>query len=312
MLRQRARFGGIIAGLISIFAVSFSAAENPRGDSIRIGMLATMFRSGKPAWFTALKGPFSTVVKAQTGLDCQVNLLSDPNELQAQLSDGKIHFALSHGFEFAWMLQDDPKLQPLMIAAPLHRPLKGFVVVPTSHGAKTLDDLKGAAVALPNGIHETARMFARHKCQCTPDASSELFEKVTSPVNAETALHDVFENKVQAAIVDQSGLQCFAERYPARHQRVRVLMESDAFPMSVISVRKDAIDPDVIRRFVTGMGKAGENAMGRQFLALMQSSGFETPPSDYDEQIAAIIKLYPPLRESRVGAALPRFPPARE
>lgn len=275
------------------FAV-FGRAANASHEPIRIGMLATMFRSGKPAWFTALRGPFSAVVKAQTGMECKVELLADPDELRQHLADGKIQFALSHGFEFAWMLQNDPKLKPLMIAAPLHRPLKGFVVVPASHTAKSLDELKGGAVALPNGIHETARVFARHKCRCTPEVVGNLFEKVTSPINAETALHDMFENKVQAAIVDQSGLQCFAERYPARYKRVRVLMESEAFPMSVISVRKEAVDADVIRRFVTGMGKAAENAMGRQFLALMQSSGFEAPPSDYDEQIAAIVKLYPP------------------
>ena len=54
----------------------------------------------------------------------------------------------------------DPKLKPLMIAAPSFRPLKAVVVVAAASPAKSVDDLKGKSVALPNGIHETARLFA--------------------------------------------------------------------------------------------------------------------------------------------------------
>jgi ABC-type phosphate/phosphonate transport system substrate-binding protein len=279
--------------LASVMVVGLGRAANPSAEPIRIGMLTTMFRSGKPAWATALKGPLSAVVNAQTGFDCKVDMLADPDELREQLADGKIQFALSHGFEFAWMLEDDPRLKAIMIAAPVNRPLKAYVVVASTNPAKDLDDLKGTTVALPNGIHETARMFARHKCDCAADKPSQLFEKVTTPVNAETALHEVFENKVQAAIVDQSGWRCLADRYPARFQRVRVLKESEPFPMTVVSVRDGTVDAAIVRRFADGMGRAHQTAMGRQILALMQSSGFQTPPSDYDEQIAAIIKRYP-------------------
>jgi ABC-type phosphate/phosphonate transport system substrate-binding protein len=274
-------------------AAGLGRASNSELETIRIGMLNTMFRSGKPAWVNALKGPLSAVVNAQTGFDCKVDMLANPDELREHLADGKIQFALSHGFEFAWMVQDDPRLKPIMIASPVNRPLKGYVVVASTNPAQDLDDLKGATVALPNGIHETARMFARHKCDCAVDKPSQLFEKVTTPVNAETALHEVFENKVQAAIVDQSGWKCLAERYPARFQRVRVLKESDPFPMTVVSIRDGSVDAAIVRQFADGMGKAHQTAMGRQILGLMQSSGFETPPSDYDEQIAAIIKRYP-------------------
>jgi ABC-type phosphate/phosphonate transport system substrate-binding protein len=263
-----------------------------------MGMLATMFRSGKPAAFAAFKGPFSSVVHVQTGLDSNLELIPTLDEMRQQLSDGKLQFGLCHGFEFAWMKQKDPSLRPLMVAAPAQRPLKGYVVVASTNPAMSLNDLRGKKIALPKGIHETARLFAARQCHCEAGVRSDLFEEVTIPANAETALHEVYDDKVQATIVDKTGLQCFADRFPARFQRVRILEESEPFPMSVVVVRDGAVDDAVLRQFQNGMGKAHTTIVGRQLTALMHSAGFEPVPPDYGRQADEIAKRYPASNET--------------
>lgn len=280
---------------IVMAAAPLGHAADPNAEGVSLGMLPTMFRTNKTAAaFTALKSPFSAVVEKQTGLGNKLLLLSDLETMRQRLSDGKLHFGLCHGFEFAWMQQKEPRLKALMVAAPAHRPLKAFVVVAESSKAKNVEDLRGRVIALPNGLHETARLFAARQCQCPAGAPNGYYERVTSPVNSETALHEVFDRKIDAAIVDSSGMQCFAERYPARAKRVKVLVETEPFPMTVVAIHEGRVDSNLQRRFQNGMKQADATILGRQLFALMQSSGFEPVPDDYEKQLARVLQLYPP------------------
>jgi ABC-type phosphate/phosphonate transport system substrate-binding protein len=279
--------------------MSSTRAGDTPASPIRIGMLATMFRSGKPGMFAAFKAPFCSVVESQTGLESRLTMAPSLDEMQQQLSDGQLHFGLCHGFEFAWMRQRQPDLKPVMIAAPAVRPLKGFLVVVGDSPAKSLDDLKGKTIALPHGLHETARLFAHRECHCPSTGSSPHFEQIVRPVNAETALHNLYDDKVQAAIIDSAGMQCFAERYPARFKRIRTLIESQAFPMTVVVVREGVVSSPIIRKFRDGMAKAHRSNAGRQLMSLMQSSGFEPLPPDYERQLAEIARTYPPPEDTK-------------
>jgi ABC-type phosphate/phosphonate transport system substrate-binding protein len=296
---MRWRFG-ILFLILAISGAPFvgaTIADEPK--MVRFGMLPTMFRSGKAASFAALRGPFVSVVESQTGSRYQLALLKSTQEMQRELTDGHLQFGLCHGFEFAWMKQADPKLRPIMIAAPAQTPLKGYVVVTDSSSAKSLSDLRGTTVALPHGIHQTARLFAERQCQCVEDKPSDQFREITTPINAETALHELCDGKVQSAIVDTSGLRCFEERYPARYKRLRIVDESPAFPMTVVAVRDGGVEANIIHRFETGMLKAKTTLIGRQLIALMQCGGFETVPADYDRQLDDIARQFPAPSETK-------------
>lgn len=274
-----------------------SIADEPK--TVRLGMLATMFRSRKTAAFAALRGPFSAVVESQTGLHYKLMLLPSVDEMRRQLADGTLELGLCHGFEFAWMKQAEPRIRPLMIVAPAHVPLKGFVVVTESSSAAALADLRGTKVAIPNGIHQTARLFAERQCHCANANSQDFFREISTPVNSETALHNLYEGNVQAAIVDTSGLKCFEERYPARFKRLRILIESAPFPMSVVAIRDGGIELSVLRQFQAGMLNAKSSIVGRQLLGLMQSGGFEPIPADFDRQLEDVLREFPPPDEQK-------------
>lgn len=287
-------FGAMALGLLAAPWPGLALEPAP----VRIGMPAAMFREVKPAMFTALTKPFYSLVEGQTGLKSELVLIPSPDDMRQQLSDGKLQFGVFHGFEFAWMKQKDPTLQPLMIAAPTYKPMKAFVVVNGANTAKGLSDLRGKTLALAAGTKEHSRVYIDRCCQTAGDLPSKFFEKITAPANAETALHDVYSDKAQAAIVDGAALQCFLDRYPARAKKLRTLTESPSFPLSVVAIHRGAIEPPVLAKFTDGMGKANTTQMGRQLMSLMQMTGFEPVPADYDRQLAEIVKHFPPPTDS--------------
>lgn len=263
-------------------------------QTVRIGMPAAMFREVKPAMFAALTKPFYALVHGQTGLLSELVLLPSPDDMRQQLSDGRLQFGVFHGFEFAWMKQKDPQLVPIMIAAPTLRPMKAYVVVNGTSPAKTMNDLRGKTLSLANGTREHARIFIDRSCQVEGAVPSQFFDKIITPVNGETALHEIYDNKAQAAIVDGNAMQCFAERYPARSKKLRTLLESPAFPLSAVVVKQGAMDAPTLAKFTDGMGKANASQMGKQLMSMMQMAGFEPVPPDYDRQLADVAKAFPP------------------
>lgn len=274
-----------------------TAAAEPAGP-VRIGMPASMFRDVKPVVFQALARPFYTIVENQTGLKCELALVSTPDEMREQLDAGKLQFGVFHGFEFAWMKQKSPTLQPLMVAAPQHRPLRGLIVVNQDSPAKTLADLKGKVVALPHGTREYVRLFLERQCRAAGQSPDAYFAQVTNPVNSDTAFHEVVDDKTQAAVVDGGMLQNYTASYSGRAKRLRVLVSSENFPESVVVVRPDSINEDALRRFRQGMSTAHTTPMGRQLMSLWAMAGFQPLPPNYDEQLAACLKSYPPPGEA--------------
>jgi ABC-type phosphate/phosphonate transport system substrate-binding protein len=273
-------------------------ALEPSPNPIRIGMPAAMFRDIKPVMFTALSKPFYSLVESQTGMKSDLVLVPSPDEMRQQLNNGQIQFGVFHGFEFAWMKQKDPTLKPIMIAAPVHRPLKAYLVVSSNSPASGMGDLRGKRLALASGTREHARIFVDRRCQHEGCVPSKFFDAITNPNNAETALHEVYDNKVQAAIVDGAALQCFAERYPARAKRLRAAVESQPFPLSVVAIHDGSMPPATLARFQEGMVKANATLTGRNLMGILQMAGFEPVPADYDHQLAEIVKQYPPPGEA--------------
>src|SRR4051812_22930270 len=158
---------GCCAVLIgSIAAIKPAVAFEPKTAPIRIGVLPTMYRGDKPSRAVAIKEPLLDEVEARTGLDCEFVVVLSSSDLGRQLSDGRLQFGLCQGFEFGWMKMKEPRLQALMVALPVHRPLKAFLVVASSNPVKNLCELKGKILAIPNGSHAIVSLFADRKCRC--------------------------------------------------------------------------------------------------------------------------------------------------
>jgi ABC-type phosphate/phosphonate transport system substrate-binding protein len=289
--------------IVCLLVVGLAVAAAPTGaqtapSPVRIGMLASMFKDVKPAMFHALAKPFYSLVESQTGLKSELLLVPTADELRQQMEAGKIQFGVFHSFEFAWMKQKTPALQPLMIAAPQYRPIRSFLVVHSSSTATGFADLRGKTLALPHGSREYSRLFLERSCAVLGQSPETFFAHITAPKTAEDALHDVADNEaVQAAVVDGSAIQCFTERNPGRAKRIKVIVSSEVFPPSVVAYREGSLDADVIRRFRDGMSHAHTTPLGRQLLSLWLMTGFEPIPADYPKALSDIAKVYPPPGE---------------
>jgi ABC-type phosphate/phosphonate transport system substrate-binding protein len=284
----------VVAFVGALPGFSPSSGVEPRRLSIQIGVLPTLSRGANPRMAAAFKEPFKAELEEHTGIRCQFDLVLTLNEMRRRLRDGEVHFALCHGYEFAWLNLRDPKIKPLLIAAPMHRPIKVFVVVTKSSQMKELCELRGKIIAIPNKSHATVRLFADRQCGCDGDTPWDYAKEITHPENPEMALHDLCEGTVDAAIVDGAGIQSLEERYPARGKLIRVIKESEDFPLNVVVYREGILNPGMIRHFENALEKTHKTGMGRQLLNLMQSTGFEAVPLDYQARVKEFVKRYPP------------------
>jgi ABC-type phosphate/phosphonate transport system substrate-binding protein len=275
-------------------AVPPAPAGDPAPVPVRIAMPASMFRDVKPALFAALSQPFYSLVETQTGLKSELVLIQTPEEMRDQLEAGKIQFGVFHGFEFAWIQQASTSLQPLMVAAPQYRPLRGMVIVHETCQATKLADLQGKKVALPQGSREYTRLFFGRRCRQMGHSPDAFFAQVTNPVNSDTALHEVVAAKAEAAVVDGGMWQSYVERYPGRAKRLKVLVASENFPETVIAYRAGKLDEETLRRFRQGMSTAHETPLGRNLMGLLSMAGFLPIPPNYQQQLAEIVRTYPP------------------
>ena len=219
-------------------APALEAAPEVTPNPIRIGMPAAMFREIKPAMFAALSKPFYSLVEAQTGMKSELVLIPSPDDMRQQLNTGQLQFGVFHGFEFAWMKQKDPTLKPHHDRRAGPPPAQGLRRRSREQPGEGNERPQGQTPGLAHGTREHARIFVDRRCQNEGAPPSKFFDAITDPNNAETALHEVYDNKVQAAIVDGAALQCFAERYPARAKKLRTVAESQPFPLSVVAVKE--------------------------------------------------------------------------
>lgn len=291
MRRRIISIVGIVVAGLTLMAEPGIRGANPQ--PIRIGALPTMFPGGNREMGPIIKGPIESEIAIRTGLDCDVELVLSLNAMRRKLADGRLQFGLCHGYELAWMRQHEPLIQPLMLVSPDHRPLKAYLVVASTNPAREICDLKGATLAMPKGANTATRLFANRECRCSGQPMSQYFAEITRPANAETALHEVVDNKVQAALVDGTGLRCLDERYPARAKLIRVLAESDEFPLSAVVYHAGVVDSVIVRHFQEAMTKARSNPATRHLMSLMHATGFEPVPPDYAQQLVDCARDYP-------------------
>jgi ABC-type phosphate/phosphonate transport system substrate-binding protein len=287
---------------VSLLPVGLASAGDPSRPEapaapVRIGMLASMFRNVKPALFNVQAKPFRSLVEAQTGLKTELLLEPTADELRKKMEAGTVQLGLFHGFEFAWVRLKQPALRPLTIVSPEH-PIQAFLVVPSGSSATGLADLRGKTLALSVGSRAHCRLYLERSCEALGQPPVSFFARMTTPKTAEDALHDVADNgDVNAAVVDETAIQCFKDRHPGRMKRVKVIAESEVFPPSVVAYREGSLAADVVARFRDGMSKAHTTLLGRQLLSLWLMNRFEPIPPDYPKTLTDIAKVYPPPGE---------------
>lgn len=265
----------------------------PASGTIRLGLMSTMFRDVPPALVQAAQGPFRDLFKKQVGLTGEVEVIDDYEALAKKLNDQKLDLGVFHGFEWAWVHERYPNLQPLVVTVP-YKPLQACIVVHTKHKADEPAGLNGPCVAVPLGLKAHSHLFYERLQQnlpagcCRPIGKGKL-----GPVEA---LDNVCSETTTAALVDRSTFLAFQSNEPGKARQLKVICESDPFPPTVVVCRKDGLTPDTIERIRKGLVQAENKPQGKAFLFLWGLKGFDNVPADYNAQLQKVLKLYPPPR----------------
>jgi len=232
-------------------------------------------------------------METQTGMAGQLENSADPQVLGKQLQDNQIDLAVFHGFEFAWARLKYPELQPLLTIRSAQHSQAHLVVAQDSRFTDSAD-LKGKTLALARHSREHLFLFLERRCAGDGKEAREFFGKITRPNDAEDALDDVVEAMVHAALVDYTQLDAYRTAKPEHFAKLRVLLKSETFPTGVIAYHAGALNEDLVQRIRGGLISANQNKQGRDLLHLCRMIGFEAPPADFNQTLAAFAEVYPP------------------
>jgi ABC-type phosphate/phosphonate transport system substrate-binding protein len=298
MTQRRAVAAGIwaIAAALGAFQASLPAEEatSRRSDSVRIGMVDSLFREVPKPMLPILMQPFATLMQQQTGLSGQIVADGEYTNLSQDLVTDKVQLGVFHGIEFAWARLRHPELKPLMIAVTQQHHLRAYLIVRSDFDGENLADLQGKEIALSRGTREHCHLFLTKYCKKEGHEPKHFFAKITTPPNPEDALDKVYEDEIQATVVDNIALESYKRRKPGRFEQLQPILISEIFPAGVVAYHPGAIDAETLRRFRDGMSTANQSPLGRQLMTLWKLTAFEPIPADYEKTLTDIVKAYPP------------------
>jgi ABC-type phosphate/phosphonate transport system substrate-binding protein len=284
--------------LILVLLGSTSLAANPLAarppETLRVGIVHSLFRDiPESSWGFGMR-LFQPLMRAQTGLETELNPPTNPDTLAKELLDKKLDLGIFQGIEFAWEQHKHPELKPLVILINIHPGRESHLLVRHDARVTRWCDLKGGTLALPLYTWEHAYVFLENQCrQCDGKDARRFFQKISRPETNEDALDDVIDGKVPAALVDDVGLEAYRRRKPGRATKLRELCKSETFPDTVFAYRDGALDEAALKRCRDELLKAHQTLEGRALLTFWKVTSFQPVPEDFDRLLADVARAYP-------------------
>ena len=285
--------------LFCAMAVTPAFAAEP-GD-VRVGLIEGMFKDVPKPLLNAMAEPFRSLLTRQTGMNGDVVICTSSHQLAAKLKDKSVSVGVFHGFEYAWAKHANPDLVPLLVTIPHGRKVQAMIVVKADAEFKTAADLKNVDVVVPKMTKAHATLFfdkllAKHPTIKTSPKPATLTH--------EEALSAVVSGTEKAVLTDITALNGYYGLQPGAAGRLRVLVESEPFPVAVIATNKGTMSETDQGRIRTGLGNASKTAQGRTMLTMWSLKGFEAPPADFEQCCKNILVPYPPPAEAKIDAVV--------
>ena len=258
---------------------------------VKIGMYQTMFRDVTPTMIKAVALPLKSTLEKAVGITGDAELLPDANALAAKLSDKKVQIGVFLGYEFAWVKQNHPNLEPLVLAVPPGGKLKTVVVVNVANPATCLADLKEQSVLIPKATKAHCLIYLDDQRKGFEATTAKRVEKPR--MTTEEVLEQVAIGNEAAAVVDASNFASYSKYAPGNANALKVIATSGTFPFAVLAVHKDGISAEIRKKVYDGLLGAHNSSVGKPLMMLWGLKAFEEVPADYNDELAAILKQYP-------------------
>jgi ABC-type phosphate/phosphonate transport system substrate-binding protein len=291
MPRRSLRYSALGVALL-VCSLADLRAANPA--PIRIGMVQTFFNDVPKILVDMATEPFSVVMREATGLNGELVVAKDAYDMAKQIADGTMSLGVFHSFEFAWAQQKYPELKPLMVAVNRRHQVQAYLLTRKDSNIASFADLKGKGLSLPLRSKEHCRLYVKQRTydagQCAP---CEFFQDLVASSNVETALDELCQGKIPAAVVDSLGLDFYRELKPGCFAHLKIVQESELFPPPVIAYKGGVAEDEVLRRVREGLLNANALPVGREMMKMWKVHAFEMTPDNYTEHLASILKAYP-------------------
>lgn len=286
------RHYALLAAVLAFAATltTVSADDNP---TVNIGIIDSVFVGAdvdkEEKNMMAEMQPFTDLIEKRTKLNGQFRVIRGVPAMIKGFQDKKIQIAVMHSWEYGWLHEKVENCRPLMVAVQDTLTLKAEVLVRQDNAAKSLTDLKGQKMSVPQRPQAHALFYVER----TVGQSMDKFFQKQEVRNTDDAIEAVIDGAAQVTVVGNAALDVYRERKPGRFKRLRVLEESPAIAPTVIVYNIFEANDEVIKNFRESLFSADQTAEGKQTLNLWRISGFQDVPRDFDSQVADLIKRYP-------------------
>jgi ABC-type phosphate/phosphonate transport system substrate-binding protein len=280
--------------LVSLLTLSLPLAADD-AKPLKFAAVKSFFHDRAKAFVDVTTTDFKEMLKKTTGLDGELISKYDLPEAVALLEKKQLDMVILHGIEYAWIQKKHPDLEPLLIAVNKHRDEKAYLIVNKNGPVKSVADLRGKTLAMPEGTKLACRMYLQRICrESAKQDPGAFFDKTVKYSSAIEALDDLCRDKVQAAIVDTIDLKFYQEvKEPTFNKNLKVLVESKSFPPAVVLCKKGGLEQNTIAQFRIGLLQAHKSAEGKELLDQWKISTFEEVPKDYIQNLGEVLKTYP-------------------
>jgi len=296
------RYRLLLAGCLAIasLAVSLGGASRAQADKplakdpVQIGMAQTMVVDVPQPFIDLLGYPFGALMKEFTGLTGNLKVGGSPFDVARNLEDGKVHFAVFQGLEFAWVQAKHPNIKPLMVALYQNKQLHAQLLVRKDSGIESFVDLRNKDVAYPQKSKEHCRVFMERHCnECGECGPKAYFNNLCKPGSVETALDQLAAGKIHGVIGDKADVDFFKRIKPGVFAQLMIVKNSEAFPSAVIAYSHGQVDSKLLAQFRTGMIRANKSERGRDMMGMWRITSFENVPEGYFQNLEEILRCYP-------------------
>jgi ABC-type phosphate/phosphonate transport system substrate-binding protein len=296
-LLNRRSFCAAGAGL-GLFCLPALARLAGAPDPVKLGLVNSLFREIPSGLVLLGLQPFKAYLDAELEVNSKLVAGGDPFQLADQLKSGALHLGVFHGTEFAWAKQRHEKLKPLFIAVNGEPSLSAHLLVRKESKYRTIKDLYQKVLIVPSRSREHCWMFLERRCVKPGTKPRAYYEELFRVADVFQAMDQVQAGKATAVLVDGAEWTAFQKMEPKKAANLRPLLSSEPLPCALLGSWEGALQPKLLERFTTGMLNAHKSDKGRELLKVMRITGFQAIPADFDKQLEAAAKAYPPAAKS--------------
>jgi ABC-type phosphate/phosphonate transport system substrate-binding protein len=291
------RLGGFLvlaAVLLVLAAVHGSSASGQEKITVlRIGTSGRLATEGGARNEKNSLETLKSFIKDETGLDNEIARQDRWQDLADKMEKGELQVGVFQGYEFARAQPKYPDLKPLAVSVNIDVYPVANVLARRDDKASDFAGLQGHSLAVLTDGPGYLQLYIDGQCQTAGKKTEQFFSKISTRENYEDALDDLVDGVVDAALADKAALEAYKRRKPGRFSRLKRIAWSQPFPPTIIAYCGTYLDDATRRRLRDGLLGASSKEKGQTMLTLFRLTGFQVPPPDFDQVLAATREAYP-------------------